>query len=69
MQTGTVVSLRLDKGYFFIRPDDGGGDTFAHCTELDDGLEFDDRLEQRRVKFDSYKTDRGFRASNIQPAD
>ena len=40
MRNGTVVSLRLNKGYFFIRPEVGGDDVFAHCTQLDGNYSF-----------------------------
>ncbi|WP_051311346.1 cold shock domain-containing protein [Bradyrhizobium sp. Cp5.3] len=35
MQTGTVVSYNVEKGWGFIRPDDcNGQDLFVHMSEL-----------------------------------
>jgi CspA family cold shock protein len=65
MYEGTICSLRLDKGYGFInRP--GEDDVFFHRSDLE-GLEFDDTLEQRRVRFTLVMTEKGARAKSIRP--
>ena len=57
-QTGTVKFYNSQKGYGFIKPDDGGNDVFVHVTaversgigELNEGL---------RISFDTEPDKRG----------
>lgn len=32
--TGTVLWFKAQKGYGFVRPDDGGADVFVHVADL-----------------------------------
>jgi len=63
--TGTIVRLN-DKGFGFIKPDDGGDrDVFFHARSLQDGLMFDDLSEGDAVSFDVEDTEKGPNAVNV----
>jgi cold shock protein len=50
-QTGTVKFFNADKGYGFIKPDDGGRDIFVHITAVEKaGLT--SLAEGQKVSFD-----------------
>lgn len=34
LATGTVLWFKAQKGYGFVKPDDGGDDVFVHVAEL-----------------------------------
>ena len=67
--TGTVKFFNGERGYGFIKPDDGGRDVFVHITAversnigtLDEGM---------RVSFETEpdKRGKGPKAVNLQPA-
>ncbi len=49
MSTGVVTNFIEDRGFGFIRPDDGGGDVFVHARHIANA----DKLNQgQRVSFD-----------------
>jgi cold shock protein len=50
MQTGTIKWFNPEKGYGFIRPDDGGEDIFLHISAVEEaGL---DMLEPgQKIRF------------------
>ncbi len=68
METGTVCSLQLEKGYGFIRTK-LTNDVFFHCHELSPDLEFDEQLMERRVKFELTNTQLGPRAESVEAAE
>jgi CspA family cold shock protein len=50
-QSGTVKFFNAQKGYGFIKPDDGGRDIFVHITAVErSGLA--DLNEGQRIEFD-----------------
>jgi cold shock protein len=59
MSIGTVIFYAEDKGYGFIRPDEGGADLFAHAKSLigasslmqGQRVEFDEVFDQQRGKY------------------
>jgi len=67
-QEGTVKFFNFDKGYGFIKPDDGGPDVFVHVSALQtSGL--DNLNEGQRVSFDVEpdKKGKGPKAVNLVP--
>lgn len=51
--TGTVLWFKAQKGYGFVKPDDGGADVFVHVADLAacgiDAVSEGDRLGFRRA--------------------
>jgi cold shock protein len=60
MSTGVLKMYNHDRGYGFIKPDDGGPDVFLHVSALERSgiqnaqegmrLSFDDVMDQRKGK-------------------
>ncbi|MDR1495968.1 MAG: cold-shock protein [Clostridiales Family XIII bacterium] len=64
---GTVKWFNPDKGFGFIKPDDGGDDVFVHFSAIQTN-EFKTLNENQKVSFDVEKDpkDSGkFRAVNV----
>jgi CspA family cold shock protein len=49
MPTGKIKMFNEDKGFGFIKPDDGGGDVFFHISALREG---DDIAKDKTVSFE-----------------
>ena len=57
-QTGTVKFFNTDKGFGFIKPDDGGADIFVHISALQaSGLAT--LSENQKVSFETEPDRRG----------
>lgn len=66
-QTGTIKFFNPDKGYGFIKPDDGGRDIFLHITAVEQaGLTT--LNEGQKVSFDieADKKGKGPKAVNLK---
>ncbi|HXB17061.1 MAG TPA: cold-shock protein [Solirubrobacteraceae bacterium] len=67
MATGTVKWFSDDKGFGFITPDDGSKDLFVHHTAIA-GTGFRSLSEGTKVNYEEEASDKGPKASNVQPA-
>ncbi len=57
-QTGTVKFYNSQKGYGFIKPDDGGNDVFVHVTAVErSGI--GDLIEGMKITFETEPDKRG----------
>ena len=57
-ETGTVKFFNTDKGYGFIKPDNGESDIFVHISAVkDSGLET--LLENQKISFNTEPDRRG----------
>lgn len=70
MATGKVKKVIVEKGYGFIKPDDGGGDIFFHHSSL-----ATTRIEDIEIGIDvTYEVTpgpdgKGPRAANVTPVE
>ena len=67
MSSGTIARL-TDRGYGFIKPDDGEKDLFFHAKDLQDGLRYDDLREGEKVTFDIAESQKGPNAVAVRRA-
>jgi CspA family cold shock protein len=62
--TGTIKKIVRDRGFGFIRSDDGQ-DRFFHRSGVRDS--FDTLTEGQKVEFDEEPSSKGPRATNVRP--
>jgi cold shock protein len=65
--TGTIKKVTWDRGFGFIRGEDGH-EYFFHRSELRGGLRFEELKEGQRVSFEPRQAERGPRAAAIAAA-
>ncbi|KAA0971788.1 cold-shock protein [Aureimonas fodinaquatilis] len=69
-QTGTVKFFNTEKGFGFIKPDNGGADIFVHISAVQaSGLS--DLVENQKVSYETEpdKRGKGPKAVNLQAQD
>ena len=66
-QTGVVKFFNADKGYGFIKPDDGSGDIFVHVTAVEQaGLRALNEGQKIAYEIEPDKKGKGPKAVNIR---
>jgi CspA family cold shock protein len=66
MQRGKVKWFSSEKGYGFIKPQDGSDDVFVHRNNVQ-GMDWEDGLRDgESVEYDTERTDKGLSAINVQ---
>jgi CspA family cold shock protein len=66
-QTGVVKFFNADKGYGFIKPDDGSGDIFVHITAVEQaGLRALNEGQKVAYDIEPDKKGKGPKAVNIR---
>lgn len=65
--TGKIARL-TDRGFGFIKPDEGDQDVFFHARNLAEGVEYDDLREEDAVTFDVEEGPKGPAAVNVARA-
>ncbi|MCZ4588216.1 cold-shock protein (plasmid) [Rhodococcus opacus] len=63
---GIVKWFNGEKGFGFIKPDDGGADLFVHFSEIA-GSGFKSLEENQRVEFEVGQGQKGPQAQNVRP--
>jgi CspA family cold shock protein len=64
MARGTVKWFNENKGFGFIKPEDGSQDVFVHFTAIqEDG--FKTLVEGQEVEFDIVQGEKGLQAANV----
>ena len=66
MSTGTVKWFNSNKGYGFIKPDDGSADLFVHHSEIK-SAGYASLDEGQKVEFEVGEGKKGPCATNVKP--
>lgn len=69
MKQGKVKFFDTQKGFGFIKPDDGGKDVFVHRNNVEN-LDYNQGLEENEsVEFEVEETPKGLSAVNVRSLD
>lgn len=67
-QLGTIINVKEENGYGFIKPDDGSEHIFFHYTKVISG-DFYSLMYGDRVSYQTYNTYRGLNAERVNKID
>ena len=65
MPTGTVKFFNDQKGYGFIKPDDGSEDLFIHRSKIQTSSQT--LIDDQRVEFEVGQGRKGLEAQDVRP--
>ena len=65
MATGTVKWFNAEKGFGFIKPEDGSADVFVHFSAIQSSG-FKSLEEGQRVEYDTAQGPKGLQAENVR---
>lgn len=65
MQSGAIKWFNVDKGFGFLKPDDGSRDVFVHITSLKRSRVDGELDEGDRLLFETEEGPKGLRAINL----
>ncbi|MGH9119103.1 MAG: cold-shock protein [Acidimicrobiales bacterium] len=65
MAVGTVKWFSSEKGFGFIKPDDGSDDVFVHFSAIE-GTGYRSLDEGERVEFETQPGRKGLQAANVK---
>lgn len=69
MATGTVKWFNAEKGFGFIKPDDGNADVFVHYSAITGtGGGFKSLDENQKVEYEVTQGQKGPQAENVRTA-
>ena len=66
--TGTIAKLVSDRGFGFIKPDEGEKELFFHARSVVGESVYDDLQEGDKVTFDIEEGPKGPAATNVEKA-
>ena len=66
MQTGVVEFFNSQKGWGFLKPDDGGKDVFVHYSAIQSDEEYKQLIKGQKVSFAIVQGEKGPQADNVK---
>ena len=69
MATGTIAKIIDDKGFGFIKPDEGDKDLFFHARSVVGDMIFDDMREGDTVTYEVEEGPKGLAAVDVEKTD
>jgi len=66
MATGTIAKMIEDKGFGFIKPDEGDKDLFFHARSVVGTIIFDDLREGDKVNYETEEGPKGLAAVGVE---